>query len=342
MKTTTKTKHEVRRLALLTTVISLLGSIGAAGAPVTFVNETFSSPTMETIGGWENGSVINVSRQYVQSGVRGSQAVQVSAEFQADGGSDVGFIPVQIGEVVGNELATRQNTELSFDIKVDRPDLSHINVYLEGWSGFWYNWIPLSGRVTGSFVSVPLGSYVPGKFKTVTLPIEALEWLESWRETDGHFDPTSKTYQVMFSVGSDGLPALGQITVTIDNIRIVSKNPSVPWKGAATGELIVNPEDGTFTLVAKGVATHLGAFTETVVFGSDGLVGDLEIVAANGDKLTGKMYALDPLEVVIEDGTGRFKGVKGSYLDWLYWPDPDGYQFTSTSAGWLSALGMSH
>ena len=148
MKTVPRTKYEVRRLALLTSIISLLGGIGAAGAPVTIVNETFSSPTIETIGGWESGPVINISRQYVQSGVRGSQAVQVSAELLAGGVSDVGFIPVQVGEIVGNELATRQNTELSFDIKVDRPDLHHVYVFAEGWSGFWYNWIPLSGLST--------------------------------------------------------------------------------------------------------------------------------------------------------------------------------------------------
>ena len=146
----------------------------------------------------------------------------------------------------------------------------------------------------------------------------------------------------MFSFGSEGLPALGPIKVTIDNIRIVSKNPSVPWKGSAAGEVTVNPEDGTFTLVATGVAAHLDAFTETVKFGPDGLVGDLEIVVANGDKLIGKMYNMGPLEVVIEDGTGRFKGVKGSSLESLYWPDTEGYQFTSTSSGWISNLGVSH
>jgi hypothetical protein len=340
MKNVTKSQNGVRTLAFLSAIISLLGSVGAGGAPVTIVNETFSSPTITELGGWENGPVISVSRQYVQSGVRGSQAVQISAEFPEGEYSDVGTIPVQIGAIVGNELATRQNTEISFDVKVDRPDLDAIFVFLEGWSGFWYNWIP--GLATASFGGVPLGSYIPGEFMTVTVPVDALEWLETWRETDGHFDPTSKTYQVMFGFGSEQLPACGKITVTIDNIRIVSKNPSVPWKGTATGRVTVDPEDGTFTVVETGVAAHLDAFTETVVFGPDGLIGDLEIVVANGDTLTGKMYALDPLEIVIEGGTGRFQGVKGSYYQWLYWSDSESDEFTSTSAGWFSNLGWSN
>ncbi len=341
MKTVTKTQNQVPTLAFLTAIISLLGSAGAGGAPVTLVNETFSSPTIAEVGGWQSGPVIKVSRQYVQTGVGGSQALQVSAEFQSGGVCDVGSIPVQIGAVVGNELATRQNTQISFDIKVDRPDLDFIYVFVEGWSGFWYNWIPLSGLSTGSFGLIALGSYVPDRFTTVTLPIEALEWMEFWRTTDGHFDPTSKTCQIMFSFGSEGLPALGKIAVTIDNIRVVSKNASVPWMGAASGRATINPEDGTISVVETGVAAHLDAFTETVVFGPDSSVGDLEIVVANGDKLTGKMYFLDPLEVVIEGGTGRFQGVKGSYYQWLYWSDPESDEFTSTSAGWFSNLGWS-
>lgn len=342
MKTIAKVQNEVRRLALLISISSLLGSMSAGGAPVTIVDETFTSPASGEVAGWQSGPVINVSRQYVQSGVRGSQALQVSAEFLTGGVGDVGTIPVQSGEIVGNELATRQNTELSFDLKVDRPDLNFIYVMVEGCSGFWYNWIPLSGLETGSFIRVPLGSYVPGKFMTVTMPIEALEWLEFWRPPEvGHFDPTSKTYQIMFSFGSEGLPALGKIAVTIDNIRVVSKNPSIPWKGAGSGQVTVDEEDGTVTVMEAGVATHLGAYTETVMFGSGGVVGNLQIVAANGDILTGKMYAMDPLEVIIEGGTGRFQGVKGSYYQWLNWLDPESDEFTSTSAGWISSLGLS-
>ena len=104
------------KLGILTSAMVILGSFDAGGAPVVLVNETFSAPTFDLFG-WEDGSAINISRQYVYDGVEGSIAAQASAEFLPVGEwGGIGTMLLQKGDMLGNELATLQNTVLSFDV----------------------------------------------------------------------------------------------------------------------------------------------------------------------------------------------------------------------------------
>jgi hypothetical protein len=269
----------------------------------------------------------------------------VSADL-LDYGAYVGTMVYQDGAIVGNDLATPQNTVLSFDVKVDRPDLQNVVVGLESWGGFEWNYYFPGALGTGSSGIIPLGSYVPGKFKTVSVAVDDPLWNEELYSGPlaGPFDPSGKTYQIWFQVDSGSLPALGQFTVTIDNVRVSSKNPMVPWKAASTGTVTFNYDNsGNLISVAvaeAGVDTHLGKYTETAALIPQGwgFVGSVEITAANGDKLLGSMFDLPTeLGVTIQDGTGRFAGAKGSYLETLTWTGPT--SFTVNATGRISTVG---
>jgi hypothetical protein len=113
----------------------------------------------------------------------------------------------------------------------------------------------------------------------------------------------------------------------------------VPWKGKSTGQL-------TFAGLAYGIdeagnAAHLGKFTEIGTPDSVTGVTWITITAANNDELHGVVVnesgSLPELEfnVVIYNGTGRFEGAQGSYVETLT-IDPATGAFTATSAGTIA------
>ena len=340
-----KTTSAGLKLGLLTSTITLLGGFAASAQLGLIVNETFDPPSL-TLAGWEDpAKVINISRQYVTEGVLGSTAAQISAEF-LDYGAYIGTTLYQNGLVTGSDRATPQNTTLSFDVKVDRPGLVDVSVGVQSWDGYiWSYFNP--GLMTASVGRIPLGSYVPGTFKAISVPLGDPLWIQDpWTPSAGPFDPSGKTYQIWFGLDSGSLPDLGQFTVTIDNIRVSTKTPMVPWQASGTAQAFVElDESGQFvvTLMEAGVAAHLGEYTQTVIFSpfdpsswiNQGIV---EITADNGDKLFGSLFLLplNEIAVAIEDGTGRFEGAKASYLGTLTWTDVG---FTATSEGSLSTVG---
>jgi hypothetical protein len=265
-----------------------------------------------------------------------------------DYGAYVATMVHQDGQVIGNDLATLQNTVLSFDVKVDRPDLQNIVFGLQSWAGFyWNNYFP--GQLgTASRGIIPLGTYVPGTFKTVSVALDDPLWIEEpyAGPLAGPFDASGKTYQIWFQVDSGSLPALGQFTVTIDNIRVATKDPMVPWQATSSGTVTYNHDTSgnvvSLTILQKGVAAHLGNYTETATLNvlPEGLAGSVEITAANGDKLLGAMFDLPTqLGVAITDGTGRFKGAKASFLETFMWTGAT--SFTTGGAGCISTVGWS-
>jgi hypothetical protein len=344
MRTLIRTTSLGRNLGVVTSIIVLGGGLAASAAPALIVNETFDPPGL-TLFGWEDGTTQNISRQYVDTGVGGSIAVQVSADLLNYGGY-VATMVYQDGQVVGNDLATLQNTMLSFDVKVDRPDLQNLVCGLQSWAGFYWN-MYLPGQLpTASRGTIPLGAYVPGRFKTVSVALDDPLWIEDpyAGPLAGPFDPSGKTYQIWFQLESGGLPALGQLAVTIDNIKIYSKNRMVPWKAASTGTVTYNYDSsGNFmsvTVVETGVDTHLGKYTESATLSplGWGLAGNVEITAANGDQLFGLMSDLPTqVGVTITDGTGRFKGAKGSYIETLDWTGDT--SFDVSGEGSVSSVG---
>jgi hypothetical protein len=135
------------------------------------------------------------------------------------------------------------------------------------------------------------------------------------------------------------MPTPGEFTLTIDNVKISTKSPMVPFKAACAGDLIPG-KDGGFAVKEAGVATHLGKYTETITFPPEG-TGIVKIKAANGDMLFGSAFVISGTEVavVIEDGTGRFKGAKGSYIAILTWIDATYTAYTATATGNISTVG---
>lgn len=344
MKTIIRTTRLGRELGVITSVMILLGGAAVGGAPAVIVNETFDHPNLLGLFGWRDATSINVTRQYVNTGVQGSTAVQMSADF-LDYGGYVATVFYQNDAVVGNDLATPQNTVLTFDVKVEQPGLVDLEFGLQSWGGFaWDHYLPPGTPFTASRGRIPLGAYVPGTFKTVSVSVADPLWIEEpyTGPLSGPFDPSGKTYQIWFQVDSWSLPAPGQVTVTIDNVRLVTQNAMVPWKAASTGQVFYDLATGAFNLEETGVATYLGSYAQsTVVYLAPdwGWSGDIEITAADGSKLTGFLSDISDTEVgvAITGGTGRFQGAKGSYLETIAWgPTP----YTATSMGRLSSIGL--
>lgn len=320
-------------------MIILLGSYTASAGSGLIVNETFDPPSLDLFG-WED-KVANVSRQYVSDGVGGSTAARISAELLGDG-AYIGTVVYQNGLMIGNDCATPQNTVLSFDVKVDRPDVENLVVGLSSVGGVWWNWFTPDLPVTGSRGVIPLGAYVPGEFKTLVVAVDDPLWIQdpyAGVPLDGPFDPSGKTYQIWFQVDSGAMPTPGEFTLTIDNVKISTKSPMVPFKAACKGQLTPK-QDGGFVIEEGGVATHLGNYTQTITFPAEG-PGVVKLKAANGDMLLGSAFVLSYTEVavVIEDGTGRFKGAKGSYFATVTWTDETNWTYTSTATGSISTVG---
>jgi len=309
MSISTTATRTGRKLGVVSSLVLLLIGLGANGQVGVIVNETFEAMTLNLFG-WEGGGVENVVRQYVADGVKASTAAQISASF-VDSSSYVGTMLYQNPAVTAGGRATPQSTTLTFDIKVDRPGLKTVSVALQSWPGFVYDWlVPSPG--TSSIGTIPLGNYTPGKFKTISVRVSDPLWVQD-SSFPAPFDLAGKTYQVWLQVNGGDLAALGQYTVTVDNIRVTTTTPMVGWSSAGTLEIDPLPYEVTET----GVAQHLGPFKLNSVFisGNPTPSWKVDITAANGDHLFGTMWGLgEVVAVAIEGGTGRFEGAVGAYL----------------------------
>jgi hypothetical protein len=165
---------------------------------------------------------------------------------------------------------------------------------------------------------------------------------------DGAFDCTGPVITMPF--GSKGIrPVTLRVTddssppmTSVATVEMLVAEKLVPWKGQGAGELIlVYGGDGSLvsaTVREQGVATHTGKYSETVRLTSP-TTGEVEIVAANGDKLFGDLLHLSPVEVqvTLRAGTGRFKGAIGRYVATLTMTGPA--SFTAAATGSISSVG---
>jgi hypothetical protein len=247
--------------------------------------------------------------------------------------------------VEGNNLATRNNSILSFDIKLDRPDIAQVRIMIESWAGYWW-----SGDQTVSIGYVPLGLYTPGTFKNITVPLDDPLWVQNpWPDENNMlplFEPSGKTYQIWLVMNSDILPAGGHFTATIDNVKVLTKTAMIPWEGTGTGKMtwLLPPpyyvpdkmeETGFATQVGavKGLAQWLDPFQSPVA--------DVVLTAPNGDQLFGHLRVSSLLDsgVEIYAGTGRFKGAVGGYNLAVAWDDAALTSYGNQSEGCISTVG---
>jgi hypothetical protein len=151
-------------------------------------------------------------------------------------------------------------------------------------------------------------------------------------------DPSGRTYnQIALQVDAGGLPDLGQFTVTIDNVQVVTKNAMIPFEGTSAGE--VAPGEDGYIVTEHGNAEHVGAYELTCTIPWDFSPCSVELTAANGDKLIGTLVVGFPdVAMQIENGTGRFKGAMGSYRAALAW-DPTLTTYTGTIRGSITTVG---
>jgi hypothetical protein len=337
MKSVIKTMSAGRRLGLVTSIIALLGGFSANAATLLIVNETYDPPWLP-LAGWDGGAV-SISREYVSEGVGGSTAVQMSADL-VDPGAYVATTLFQSGVMGGNDWATRANTVLSFDIKIDRPGMLSVSMDLESLSG--YDWT--ADQATSSVGTIPLGSYTPGVFKRIVVPLNDPLWVRNPSSTPPFlplFEPSGRTYnQIALQVDSGSLPHLGQFTVTIDNLQVSTKNAMIPFTGTTSGEYTFT-SDG-IVLTEHGYAAHVGSFELNCTVPYDFSPCSVELTAANGDKLLGSFvfgaYAAYDYGVQIENGTGRFKGAVGSYRGSVTF-DPTLPAYTATLLGSITTVG---
>jgi len=346
MKSVTKTTSAGRRLGLAISTIALLGGLSASAANCLIVNETYDPPSLTTPGGWENGIITDLSRQYVSQGVGHSTALQITATFPGTDYAGVFSAMFQSGVMGGNEWATRDNTVLSFDLKIDSPGLSYVGVYLDAFAEYFWNYGDLDnghGTYSGAVAGVSLGAYQPGVFHKIVLPLNDPRWQQIYRWPDTSqfapfFDPTSKTYNnVTLFVDSSCLPVPGSFNVTVDNVQISTKNAMVPLQGTGAGEVTGGTD--AYILTDYGVAEHIGSYKQIFTLPFDYSPGTVELTAANGDKLIGTfIFGWTEFGVQITKGTGRFEGAVGSYRGVYTW-DPTMTSYTATIRGGISTVG---
>jgi hypothetical protein len=327
-------------LGLLTSTAAWMIANAGISAELKIVNETYDPPLLATPGGWENGVVDNLSRQYVSTGVARSTALEISATFPGTEYASVASAMFQSGIMAGNDRATRDRTELSFDLKVDSAGLLYVGVYLDAFTEWAWNFgdIP-NATYSGAFAPVSLGAYKPGVFHKIVLPLNDPRWqqITIWPTpvVAPWFDPAARIYNnITLVVDSSCLAVPGSFKVTVDNVQVVTKTELVPFKGTTVGS-IVGYSDEMPVLSEDGVAEHIGNFHEDVTFTPDGL-GHVTLTAANGDQIFGTLYldyaTYQFLAVEIEDGTGKFQGIKGSYAGVLNWTGQDSWIAVVTGA----------
>jgi hypothetical protein len=127
-------------------------------------------------------------------------------------------------------------------------------------------------------------------------------------------------------------------------------NDQVPFKGSAEGAVAnASPDPGgvVLTVLAEGIATHLGRFSreEIVLFNptTGTLTGHVVYTAANGDQLFGTVVGgfISPGTATgtytFTGGTGRFANATGGAEFVL--STPDGIHFSVEFKGTLSSVG---
>lgn len=328
------------RLGLVTSLIALLGSFSSNAATYKIVDQTFDPCPEGVPYGWGDETVQNLQRAYVNEGVGRSGASQMSATL-VDQGSGVTLALFQRLAVGGNELATRDNTVLSFDIKIDRPGMVSVGMLLDGWAGYLYDfWAYDRENFTDSLGQIPLGAYTPGVFKKIVVGLNDPLWQQDpWPDPNAMaplFEPNSRTYNnITLIVNATSLPGLGDFKVTIDNVQVSTKNAMIPFEGTGTGTIEMRPDGWGVT--ERGVAEHLGNYEASVTVPFDWTPSSFELRTASGDTLTGTFMGVD-YGVLIEQGTGRFEGIVGSFWGTLAW-DPSGTSYTVKLRGALSTVG---
>jgi hypothetical protein len=326
-----------RKLRLVASIITLAGSFPGMAANYLIVNETYDPPTLTTPGGWEYGVVENLSRQYVSEGVGHTTALQISATFPGPDYGNVASAMYQSGVASGNEWATRDNTVLTFDLKVDAPGLAYVGIHLDAFTH--YQWVDLPAGYTGALIPIALGAYQPGVFKRIVVPLNDPNALPF--DTAPLFDPSARTYNnVTLVVDSTCLPLPGSFKVTVDNVKVTTQNAMIPFGGTSRGAVEFLAE--ALSITEHGVAEHIGAYKAKYILpyaSSD--FGSAEVTAANGDKLIGTfIYGWgDEYGVQVTEGTGRFQGAVGSYRGLITSFDETASAYTVTLQGGLSTVG---
>jgi hypothetical protein len=322
-----------------------MASLSAMAANYLIVNESYDPPPSGLgSGDWQYGNVANVSRQYVHQGVGGSMALQVSATLLGPDYCEVNYHLFQSGVMGGNELATRDNTVLSFDLKIDQPGVLNVQMYLDAFTEYLWNYgdIP-DGHLTISFATLSLGAYQPGVFQRIVLPLNDPR-LVPVSSLWPLFDPSARTYNnITLRVSSGSFAALpASFKITVDNVRITTKNAMVPLQGTGAGAFQAQP-DGSYIATEFGVAEQIGSFTQVITIPADHTPPGFELTSFNGDKLLGAfVFGVNDYGVQIKQGTGRFLGAVGSYRAVLGFGQPIGdgtLPYTSTLIGGISTVG---
>ncbi len=128
-------------------------------------------------------------------------------------------------------------------------------------------------------------------------------------------------------------------------VEVLVANQLVPWTGHGAGQLVFTYDEhgnvSSATVHETGEATHIGKYTETVWLTSP-TTGNVEIKAANGDKLFGSLVHVSPtqVEVTLKRGTGRFEGALGRYVANLTMTSAT--TFTVTATGSISTVGSNY
>lgn len=318
-------------------LLGLLGGVCVSGAECLIVDQTYDPPPPMGPLGWGDETVVSVSRQFVKEGIGGSTAAQMSATLVD--GSYVTLMLFQSGVMGGNDLATRDNTVVTFDIKIDKPGMQYIGAHFDAFPDYLWDFGAPYGAPLFSYAVIPLGAYKPGVFQKIALPLNSPLWFEGdWPQ----FDPAAKTYNnITLQVEAAALPGEGErsITITVDNLRVSTKNDWIPFVGAGTGVLGLNPDGSGYLSTEYGTGEHIGAYKSTIALPWDSPVGTTELTTASGDKLSGSfIFAGADAGVQFLEGTGRFKGVAGGFRSAITW-NADMTGWTSVFRGSLNTRG---
>lgn len=214
----------VRRCALAGLMAALYG-FGPGARATDLLVENFDGTLPAPMGGWSGGGVSGVSYDFVDGvGVGGSTAMQLKATW-LDLGGYAGML-YQNPWVPGTEGATLANTLVSFDLKVNVPEIYGMSIGVQSWTydADW-NWTHPTASLL-ELVTYPAYD-LPEEFETWTFWMADPAWIvdpysSPW---DGYFDPAGNIYQVLFgTTGWLSLPLYDGVSreeiLTVDNLRI--------------------------------------------------------------------------------------------------------------------------
>ena len=128
---------------------------------------------------------------------------------------------------------------------------------------------------------------------------------------------------------------------------LVQGGDTVPYCGKVVGQ-ITYLDNGGLMLQETGIGTHLGNFTVAGETDENGILW-FTITCASEDELYGVVAGQsgNTVELLIYDGTGRFKGASGSITATLTFdPEPVSYNpliigYTAIGTGTISTVGSS-